>query len=62
MIDENHSYCSKKISLSSQPPTNSEIEMIVGMHNQERADVNAKDMQKMVRENRIQQESIEFDL
>jgi hypothetical protein len=48
MIDENHSYCAKKISVRSLAPTNDEIKIILEMHNQERFDVDAKDMQKMV--------------
>ncbi|CAF3978943.1 unnamed protein product [Adineta steineri] len=47
MIDKDHSYCAQKISLQSLPPTNKEIELILEMHNQERFDVNAIDMQKM---------------
>lgn len=60
MISENHSFCAKKISLSSQPPTSKEIEMILEMHNQERTDANANDMQKMVSGNKIKHESMEF--
>jgi hypothetical protein len=48
MIDKSHSYCAKKMSLQSLPATVKEIELILEMHNQERADVNAKYMQKMV--------------
>jgi hypothetical protein len=48
MIDKQHSYCAKKLSVYSLPPTPKEIELILEMHNQERSDVNAKDMQKMV--------------
>ncbi|CAF1225520.1 unnamed protein product [Rotaria sordida] len=47
MIDKYHSYCAKKISLSSLPPTLTEIEFILKVHNQERFDVNAQQMQKM---------------
>ncbi len=48
MIDKQHSYCAKKISLKSLPPTVKDIELILDMHNQERSSVNAEHMQKMV--------------
>jgi hypothetical protein len=48
MIDNDHSYCAKKNSVRSSPPTDSEIELILQMHNEERSKVNAKDMEKMV--------------
>jgi hypothetical protein len=36
------------MSVNSLPPTTKEIELILDMHNQERSNVNAKYMQKMV--------------
>jgi len=53
MIDKNHSYCAKKIFIDSLPSTTKEIEIILEMHNQERFDVNAKDMQKNGNRKRI---------
>lgn len=50
MIDKQHSYCAKKMSVRSSSPTAEEIKLILEMHNQERSDVNAKHMQKMVKE------------
>ncbi|UJR14016.1 hypothetical protein I4U23_001015 [Adineta vaga] len=47
IIDQKHSYCIEKISSHSLPPVNEEIERILAIHNQERIDVNAKNMQKM---------------
>jgi len=47
MIDKQHSYCAKKISVRSLPPIAEEIKLILEIHNQERTDVNAKYMQKM---------------
>ncbi len=48
MIDKHHSYCAERISVDSLPPTPEEIELILRLHNQERSDVNARHMQKMV--------------
>ena len=53
MIDKQHSYCAKKMSVRSLPPTAEEIKLILEIHNQERSDVNAKHMQKMVKEKTI---------
>jgi hypothetical protein len=41
------------MSVNSLLPTIKEIEFILEMHNQERLDVNAKDMQKMVIEKNV---------
>ena len=49
MVDENHSFCSPKRSIESFVPTAEEIELILRMHNEERAQVNSADMQKMVK-------------
>ncbi len=46
MIDKNHSYCAKIMSVDSLPSTTKEIEISLEMHNQEQFDVNAKDIQK----------------
>ena len=51
MLDKQHSYCAKKISLQSLPPTTKGIVLILEIHNQERSNVNGKHMQKIVIEN-----------
>ena len=48
MIDKDHSYCAQKISVQSLIPTPDEMEAIVKLHNDERSNAGAVDMQKMV--------------
>ena len=48
MLDSDHSFCAKKISVQSLVPAPKEIMSIVDMHNEERTNVHSKDMQKMV--------------
>ena len=49
LVDENHSFCLPKRSIESFVPTAEQIELIVRMHNDERALVDSVDMQKMVK-------------
>ena len=48
MMDPDHSYCAKKVSVQSLPPASADIKLILDMHNEERSNVASKDMQKMV--------------